>query len=65
MAQPVKDKPRGLLRDFKSLASVVEAIPFGWLVISQIAMNHLRSGSLVSANIVPTLIENRCGNRRT
>ena len=44
---------------FRSLASVVEAMPLGWLVISQIAMNHLRSGSFVSSKIVPTLIENR------
>ena len=35
------------------------AIPFLWLVRSQIAMNHLRSGSFVSSKIVPTLIKNR------
>jgi hypothetical protein len=33
---------------FKSFAIVVLAIPFGWLLIIHIAMNHLRSGNLVS-----------------
>ena len=37
--------------------SVVLAMPFGWFVMSQIAINHLRSGSLVSSKIVPNLIE--------
>ena len=44
---------------FKSFASVVLAMPFGWFVTIQIAMNHLRSGSFVSSKMVPTLIEKR------
>jgi len=34
-------------------------MPFLCEVMSQIAANHLRSGSFVSSKIVPTLIEKR------
>ena len=34
-------------------------MPFLCEVISQMAANHLRSGSFVSSKIVPTLMENR------
>jgi len=42
-----------------SLASCVEAIPFLWLVMSQMAASHLRSPIFVSSKMVPTLMENR------
>ncbi len=42
-----------------SLANRADAMPFLWDVISQMAANHLRSGSFVSSKIVPTLIEKR------
>ena len=44
---------------FRSRASWVEAMPFLWLAIIQMAMNHLRNGNFVSSKMVPTLIENR------
>lgn len=37
-------------------AEVVLAMPFGWSVINQIAVNHLRSGSFVFWKIVPTFM---------
>lgn len=43
----------------RSRASVVEAMPFLWLVIIQIASIHVRSGSLVPSKMVPTLMLNR------
>ena len=43
-----------------SRASWVLATPFLCDVMSQIAMNHFRSGTLLSSKMVPTLIENRC-----
>jgi len=55
----VQDEPSRLLGDLEILGQGRAGDPLLWLVISQMAADHWRSGSLVSSKIVPTLIEKR------
>ncbi|MCO5134553.1 MAG: hypothetical protein M9908_09505 [Phyllobacteriaceae bacterium] len=50
MAKPVEHEPSGFLRNLDILGKCGAGDAFLWLVISQIAMNHLRSGILESSD---------------